>query len=350
MNLIPSRSIELAHRAYYMKHAGKRFAVAAQDGHVSLFDQQFRFESIRAVKQHLRGISIHPSSDLLAFTDNDCLSICDLSGNVIFRDASPGLSDDSPSWLNGGFDDCQFHPQDGSLWSVSARSTEKLEIQVRDPILWTIKHKVELEDPYRGSSCSFHTVPNSKTLALWIAGGQDGQEIYWLTCDRKLHAKRDALLEDTTPPDFSPNGAEFLILENYQAICRISYPNTRELSRLEWPFADDDCFGCSFAYIDDQYAMVGTNAGRSFLLDVPSMSLIDEVVIANHEPRPVEQLYPSLVGDKSLCTDIHGFMRFGNMIVASFRRDGGDELEGWKDTLLLFDCQSIRASISSQIP
>jgi len=87
---------------------------------------------------------------------------------------------------------------------------------------------------------------------------------------------------------------------------------------------------------------VSSHKGRLLLLDLETMSLRHELAIQNHEPHPVEELYPTLIGARQPCTDILYFRRFGDTIVSIYRRHSGSSLEGWEDSLLLFATKLIR--------
>jgi hypothetical protein len=70
------------------------------------------------------------------------------------------------------------------------------------------------------------------------------------------------------------------------------------------------------------------------------MRVVDELAIENHEPRPIEEYYPRLAGDKSLCSDMSYFKRVGDylIVVHPLHRypDGRVKSEEWRDGLLCF--------------
>lgn len=47
------------------------------------------------------------------------------------------------------------------------------------------------------------------------------------------------------------------------------------------------------------------------MVDTWSMRVVDELAIEGHELRPIEEYYPQLIGNRSLCTDISSIKRVG---------------------------------------
>lgn len=350
MHLTPTRIVELDHRAFYISRACNRFVfvVASGDGKISAIDREFNVQAVGENWGKMRSISVNSDGTRLAVCHENKLTIADLNGSVIFAENAPPLELDR-TWVwtvpEEGFADCFFELNNDNLWCVAPRSEAQVEIQVRDSISWSITHKILIDDPFYVSSWSFHPVPShEKTVLLWAAAGQDGQQAFWLMLNEELHCTIEPALEDTTPPDFSPDGTEFLFLKEHDPICRFAYPDVRELGRCPWSFDDEyDGFGCYFFYIDNQHALVSTDSTkRLFLLDVQTMSLVEEVTIDNHEPRPTEEWYPNLLGEKQLCTDISRFRGFGDTIICVYKRNPGWDLEDWQDTLLFFPMELIR--------
>ncbi|MBS1795950.1 MAG: hypothetical protein JSS81_19005 [Acidobacteria bacterium] len=224
----------------------------------------------------------------------------------------PRFGWDHSTIFERGFPAVYFDRSESVFWCVIRTHNEKFEIQLRAADARTVLDRIETEDPFGDSLFSFHPTNNENLVALWIAAGQDGQTIHWLESDggRIIHRPEDAFLE-TTPPAFAPDGSEFLILDGEGRIARYRYP-TAKIADCPWPFGDEDCFAGYMAYIDQTSAIVISNNGRTFLLDVPTMTIADEIVIENHPPRPVPRIYyPSRYVDE-LCTDLRFFERIGD--------------------------------------
>ena len=360
MHLTPARTVELDHRAYYISRACNCFVfvVASRDGKISAIDREFNVQAVGENWGTIRSISVNSDGTRLAVCHENKLTIADLNGSIIFADNAPPLPlNRTWNWPEEGFEDCFFEPNNDNLWCITPLPSERwkpqFEIQVREPTNWSMTQKMVINDPVGGSEWSFHPVPGREnTVALWAAAGQDGQQAFWLTLNDELHCTIEPALEDTTPPDFSPDGTEFLFLKEHDPICRFAYPNVRELGRCLWPFDDEyDGFGCYFFYIDNQHALVSTDSTmRLFLLDVETMSLVEEVLIEDHEPRPTEEWYPNCVGEKQLCTDLSRFRGFGDTIICVYKRNPGWDVEDWKDTLLFFPTELIRKETSARFP
>jgi hypothetical protein len=48
---------------------------------------------------------------------------------------------------------------------------------------------------------------------------------------------------------------------------------------------------------------------------MPTMRVVNELTIEGHEPRPAEEYYPNLTGDRNLCTDIGEVSRLGDYLI-----------------------------------
>ena len=94
-------------------------------------------------------------------------------------------------------------------------------------------------------------------------------------------------------------------------------------------------------YLHAKSALVHTHHGRLFRIDLGTMKISEEITVAKHEPRPVEEYYPTFAGDKTLCTDIAYFARLGEVVVLVYHRHTGAEVAKWKDTLLIYDVDSL---------
>lgn len=340
-------AVELDHRGFFLRGApGQSLALAAsENGRISSFGLASAAQVSLRRRDKIRGLGLHPTKQLIALTEGESgrLNVIDFDGSSMFREEGPGARQGSPRWLRAGFDDCFFDESGDYLWCAATRSRDEATVQLRESGRWSVVLSVEVQDPFGGSSCSFHRTGKPEVVALWLAAGQDGQQVYWLTrqagevrCDPEIN------LENTTPPAFSPSGTSFWVVNDDQAACRFEYPSVRQTASCESPCGEDDPFGCSVCCLDDRYAFVGSGSGRIFVLDARRMNVVEEVIIEGHEPRPVEHYYPSLVGDKQLSTDISFFQRVGSLIVFVHRLDRGSDLSGWKDGLLCFSVDALR--------
>ena len=138
------------------------------------------------------------------------------------------------------------------------------------------------------------------------------------------------------PPVFAPSGREFLVIDfTYGAVQRYRYPVVQPAGVCESPFG---AFHVSLCYLDDTRALAGSLNGRMAVLDTPTMRVVNELIIEGHEPRPLDEYYPRLAGDRELCTDISDFWRLGDYLIffhaddrARASSDGSPRVEGRHD-------------------
>lgn len=144
-------------------------------------------------------------------------------------------------------------------------------------------------------------------------------------------------LKNTVPPVFSPSGDEFLtIVELGTALERYRYPPAELLGVCESPYGADDPFETSLCYLGNSRVLACSTNGRIAVVDARSMRVVDELAIEGHEPRPTEEYYPRLVGDRSLCTDISYIARVRDylIVVHPLQHPLEPRLEEWRDALL----------------
>ena len=341
MLLKPNGKCDLEHRAYFLRGLAGRSAVvaAAEDGHVSVFGSDFRPLKRHRLAPKLRAVSPHPSEQLLAWANGQTgsLVVQDLTGDRVADFRPPQWRKDASKWAKQGFDDCLFDEGGKSLWIVGPISDEEIELQLIDASDWSIVQKTAVEDRFGASSCSLYGTGRSGLVSLWIAPGQDGQQVYWLkrsgisfSCEREDH------LANTAPPVFSPDASEFLVVNENKAICKYEFATMKRIGTPLESHDEDDPFAESLCYLDHRHVLASTKEGRIFLADTDRMTTVEEVALEGHEPRPIAEYYPTLAKERGLGTDISWFTRLGNAVVFVYRRDRGTGLRGWKDSLLWY--------------
>ena len=354
VSVTPTKTVALEHRIWLLERFPNRslFAAASREGIISLFDLSAGGTDIvpRVVPVNfatIQSLSPHPTEPRLALIADAALVVVDLDGNRMFQNADSEVGDTGEEGGAGIFVACAYdpNPDEPYVWSVVRKSPETVDIQPRDRENGTLLQHHELECPYSDSYCSLHPNSPHPGMALWLAAGQDGQQIYWLNRSQDgIMCREEPDLEDTTPPVFSPSGDEFLTL-SAGSLQRYTYPPGELLGSCSSPWEEAE-FG-SFCYLPDERVLAGTSEGCLFILDVPGEGPMDdtidetdlpEVIVEGHEPQPLSFYYPPLSDDSSLCTDITGFTRFGDVILAQFRRREEESEKGspesWKDTLL----------------
>jgi hypothetical protein len=338
----PPGIVNLDHRAFHLRgESCQSLCVAASgDGDVTLVDVDSGQTNAFAGFPKIRDICPHPTRPLLAVIDDAAgsLVVMDFEGRRVLEQQARQQRKNVDQWLRPGFNGCCFDQAGDCLWCVARLSPETVEVQLRETERWAVLGSVAIEDPFEESHCSFHATSRPDVAALWLAAGQNGQRVFWVTKDLdSVSFEAEPFLEDTTPPVFSPNGDEFLVIEGLWSVCKYRFPTDRKLGTCRSKWGEEDYFGSCLCYLDDATALVQTHHGRLFRIDLRKMKIQKEVVVRGHEPRPVEQYYPSLIGDKTLCTDITGFTRLGEYLVLQSNRQTGSALGKRKDTLIFYD-------------
>ena len=124
---------------------------------------------------------------------------------------------------------------------MARRSADTVEVQLRETERWSVVGSVAVEDPFEESHCSFHATSRPDVAALWLAAGQNGQRVYWVTKGPDtLGVEPEPFLDDTIPPVFAPNGNEFLVIDDLGSVCKYPFPADRKLGtcRSKWGGAD----------------------------------------------------------------------------------------------------------------
>jgi hypothetical protein len=230
--------------------------------------------------------------------------------------------------MRGGYDHCLFDESGRYLWCAASISTDQIEVQLREADGWTVVSRTLVDDPFGASSAgasSAMLLPTAEpgTLSLWLADGHGcGACVYWVARNGvRVRCSPEPSLRDTTPPEFSPSGREFLAINLFGTVQRFSCPVVELLGVCESPFGDDDPFRFSVCYLNDARALAVSLDGRIAVLDTPTMRVVNELIIEGHEPRPAEEYHPNLAGDKNLCTDIGDVMRLGDYLIFGHAAD-----------------------------
>jgi hypothetical protein len=217
------------------------------------------------------------------------------------------------------------------LWCIKRIDGDEVECMVYDTVKWNMVTKICIDDTFGNSYFSFHETPYTNLLALWMAAGQDGQELFWLSVKKQMiECLKLESLSDHTPPCFLSCGNEFLIIDEEDRICKYSYPELELLGKHESQ-NDDYMAGYSLCSVNERKALAILNE-RVFLFDIERMCVLEEVIVEGHEPQPTEFYYPSLKGETELCTDISHFEKFGDKIIMVAKKKL--DVEAWIDEIM----------------
>ncbi len=331
MRLTPDRVVFLDHRAYFLRAAAGQpvLAAAGLEGRISLIGADFVPREMSRPPARLRDLCVHPTEPLLGLVEehNGTLSLIDFDGAPHGAVSPPPPARPRSAWSPCGFHGCTFDPDREHLWCAASESAEAVRVQlvrIRDG---EVVAGLVVEDPFGYSACSFQPTGAAGVLALWVAAGQDGQKVYWLSKGAYgLRADPEPSLEDTWPPMFAPNGREFLVLDEQQRLCRYAFPTGHLLGICEAPEEDGNAFGVVVSYLDDAHALVSDCEGGVRLVRTGTMEIAGEVQLVAPELSAARPGEPTV--------DIYSFEHFGDAVVFVARRDGGKDLEGWTDALL----------------
>jgi hypothetical protein len=339
-------AFELNHRAFWLRGIPSPLLVAAaKDGRISLcrLSPEPSISRLSAPGK-VAAVSPHPSRPLLALVEHGSgkLFVLGFDGSVMCEEPAPRLPEGPSEWMTA---DCQFDVSGTYLLCAATVSEDRIEVQLRETDRWSVISRAVVEDPFGASSASFHPTAGSDTWALWLGAGQDGQRVLWvMRDDTSLRTMIEPRLENRGPLAFSPSGDEFLTIgEPGGPLERYAYhPPTELLGVCESPY--DAPFGPYFCYLDNAQALAFAENGQMAVVDTRSMRVVEELAIEGHEPRPIEEYYPRLVGDGSLCTDISYIKRVGDYLIVVHPlhqpsepgSDGRVKFEEWRDGLLCF--------------
>ena len=221
----------------------------------------------------------------------------------------------------GTFHACR-HAGDGrGLWAIESRA-DGFELTLRDPRTGAIRRAAEVPDVFGDADASLQAHPDPRGIVVWVAAGQDGQATY-VAFDRG-----DAIdvvelgPRDHLPPVFAPAGDSYLIADDQTLELR-AWPSGEELADLPWSGTEgdepldeiEDQAGADVMFLPGGFATWSSTNGRLYLIDLTTMSVADELVIAGHALQSVEELYPSLVGDLTPCSDFEYAARGGDLVL-----------------------------------
>jgi hypothetical protein len=344
-------TFSLDHRAYCrLRGAPPLFVTAGSEGRVSLcrFAPEPALSHVNTTGK-ITAVCPHPFEPLLALIEGESgrLVLLRFDGTPLFDDDPPLLHAESPDWMIAGYTDCQFDVSGTYLLCAATTSENGIEVQLRETKGWSVVDRTAVADPFGGSLASFHSTASPQTWALWLAAGQDGQCVQWVTRDGgRLRTAIEWCLTNMIPPAFSPGGDEFLTIDEHGTLQRYRYPPAERLGACQSPYGDGDPFGSSLCYLDGARALAGSDSGRIAVVDILAMRVANELVIEGHEPRPTMDYHPSLAGDGPPCTDISYFERIGNHLIVVHKlhhpvdrqRDGSLRIrfDEWRDGLLCF--------------
>ena len=265
------------------------YAVSAPRRWVALVDPMLtllaRIDLGRVAKlEVLSDVASHPSHDLIAVASPDGAAVLSPAGAVLERHPRDTLA---VAW-------------DGDvLWSVERDGAGSLLAKVWDAGFDDCLASCEVEDGLGASYAALTRAPDGWLLTL--LAGQDGAASALLArAGVGVTARPLPALAGGAPPDFTPDGRH----------CLVDFDQAGELRLLSWPGLDPAGVhrrrglapGSANLVLDASTAIADSD-GRRWLLDLATMRLGPELVVAGHGPRPAREVYAGLDEDTPI-TDI----------------------------------------------
>ena len=344
----PTAQVNLDHIAQHFSGVlgCSGLAVASEEGSITLIGSDLKAHVTINRREKIQSISLHPTKPLLAIVEgrNSHLSFIDLN-NLSAQDTLPFIAKEHwhPNFNLPGA--CCFTSNGRYLWHIAAYSADDsdneneermMEIRLLECDTWHLVDKAIIKDPYGDSHLWLYEAADSEKIALWLVG-RHGEQVYWLTKEIN-HITYTSEFRDMTYPVFSASGQEFLSVDGKGTLSKYQFPDVQLLSVHQLPCLEeqDDNLGFQLCYIGDKRALAVSSKQRLFLLDLAQMTVLDEVVLAGHEPQPISLYYQGITDNIRRWANIRDFKRCGDTIVFIARRDGGYGVTHWKDALFFF--------------
>jgi len=343
MTIQSSYEVQLDHRALYTDACSKRMlAVAAsEEGRLTIVGPAIS-PSIIELPCSICSLSLHPNASLIAWTakSDGSLHVADFFGTQVAHITTPQKSTASPIASA-----CAFSTDGDYLWHAFTLTSDQIVVQRIDSTTWQPTGKVALDDPFFESHISFGRISQSSGMSIWVAAGQDGQQVYWAEpAAQGIVTTKQQQLADSGPPIFSHLGNEFLAMGDEDTICRYSYPNVKLLGMSQIFDEREDfepfLYG-GHCYLNHTTAVASLAEGRLFTMDLDRMTrssltlteririklkrpvrtaLVEEVFIAGHEPVSSKKIYPTLDDNGMLCSDLTSIERYGDLIITTHQK------------------------------
>ena len=324
----PLTEVTLSHRAYHVAAAESGHVVAiSRNGEGSLISPDHSTHTPFRCPFEPSDVTISPSGSLLAIPGRGGLHVLSTSN---FR---------TVHHVDDSFESACFSGN-GNLWTSVCLEDGAVALETRNAKSLEVLARTELTDPLGDSHFKLLPHPDKEYVAIWVAAGQDGQCLFW--AHRHGHAivvDRFPGIDATAPPSFSPFGYRFLVVCDAAELRHYSFPRGPLVAAMPWPFDDQgNQIGAIVSFVDQSHALLESNEGRLFLIDLRAMVIQDEVGIPGHEPKTVAEVYPSLQGRSGLCSDLAsflplpkgGFLSIHRELPFRYPEERGDRLLTWR--------------------
>jgi hypothetical protein len=290
----PVATATLDARAYFARSWTGGWSIATESKDVLVLDVNLDVLARIDVGTKPEDIAMTSTGTVLVVASSQTLSAVETRGG-------------RPTWTaRGNFIGCRTLDS-RSIWAAEGRDDE-IELSLRDVATGEVIRTSRVADPFRGSAAMFFAHPDDRSTVVWVAAGQDGQTAYLVSNTEARIEATELAPRDRLPPIFLADSGSYLsagdeLLEQYR------WPDGQRLGAARWPNANEsddqdlDAAGSDVQIIPGGYATWSSSNGRIYIVDLAEMRIVDELTIAGHPVRTVEQLYPTLRGDQTPCTD-----------------------------------------------
>lgn len=323
-----SKTIDLFHRAFFLTSTptGNVVIAASQEGRVSIINLDS--ETVETLKiKSISGISIHPDGNSFASIDRNSgtLQLRSIKGALQSEIEAPEILPGRSLSVRKGLEACFISASGNSLLATAHVADDLIAVKlfhlqlVNNAVKASLANTVEIEDPFIESSC-FFCFAGKNLFPLWIAAGQDGQQLCWFGIEGQQLIRLEMLpLQNTTPPVFSPNNDSFAVLDEDNNVCIWSLSLAKQIGFCK-AVDEDDPFEVSMCFVDETHLLASSEEARAFMIDTNSMSVLKKV---------------------DDCTDFNFFRPMGNSVAFVRRRDAGRGLKGWCDTVTIVENKAL---------
>lgn len=315
-------TVTLDHRAYLGRPCGDGFAVVSPEGGLTVFDQR-----LRPVGQADLG---GPVADFSVVGRAWAWIVSEQVWVGGFPGAG-GVSAPLP-----GESACRWLPSGQALW-VAHGTGDEVRVELRTPDN-RVKREATVPDEFGDSMVRLRRHPQDRTVVLWIAAGQDGQQSWLIRDDGTTLTTEHLPADDCLPAQFGPNG-DWLLAADDDGLTMLSWPDRTKLRTLSWADVDpeaeadgSDMPGSCVMLLPGGFASWSTGNGRLRTIDLPTLSVVDEIALAGHPIRPTVELYPTLENDHTPCGDFAYAVPRDDGLVLSVHRQNTlvlSELRDW---------------------
>lgn len=248
--------------------------------------------------------AIHPKEPYIATMGKDnILHIVDLNGVDIWTKPGEYIA---ACWTLDG----------AELYTLLRLDSHTLKLIVYNNAGEAIAEK-EFKDELYESFALLSTIPNHTEMTMHLMAGQDGCLTVFvsLSGDNIISLRFLHDYYSYTCASFNESGSQFLCIENDErSIYHFTYPELKEIGKREF-----DALDFTLIYLDNK-AIIRCNE-NFYLLDVNTMEIAEDFIIAGHEPVPTCEIYKRLKDDSLMC-DISYLCSTGKHILGHANREG----------------------------